>query len=168
MLESTGEGIHVYDLAHRYFESAFSSRIRALAVRRVSVERTPYDAARAADFCRAVRGSLYSTVRDELKEAVSYHLADEAGAARRDAAAKDPSHFCSKVSYGFFQQRPLRHALSADRARAAGSRSDTTKHRGRGNFRAAKGASQALGRRSGASKSAAATDAAVMRWSWCT
>ena len=27
---------------------------------------------------------------------------------------------------------------------------------------------QALGRRSGASKSAAATDAAVMRWSWCT
>ncbi|KAH8076410.1 hypothetical protein JL721_409 [Aureococcus anophagefferens] len=103
VLESTGEGIHVYDLAHRYFESAFSSRIRALAVRRVSVERTPYDAARAADFCRAVRGSLYSTVRDELKEAVSYHLADEAGAARRDAAAKDPSHFCSKVSYGFFQ-----------------------------------------------------------------
>ena len=103
VLESTGEGIHVYDLAHRYFESAFSSRIRALAVRRVSVERTPYDAARAADFCRAVRGSLYSTVRDELKEAVSYHLADEAGAARRDDAAKDPSHFCSKVSYSFFQ-----------------------------------------------------------------
>ena len=108
VLESTGEGIHVYDLAHRYFESDFARRVAALAVRRVSVDRTPYDAPKAAAFARKVRGSLYSTVRDELKDAIDYH-ADAPPDDERPAAAAPGddieyrSHFCSKVCTEFFQ-----------------------------------------------------------------
>ena len=103
LLESTGEGIHVYDFAHRYFESKMSTRVSAVAVRRLAAPRSRDDAARAAEFCATVRGSLYSTTRDEFTHAIEYHGRRGSDVAADAADMEHRSHFCSKVVAEFLQ-----------------------------------------------------------------
>jgi len=73
LLESTGEGIHLYDLAHRLFEARAATRYSVFAVRRLRGAAGRDDDARVAAFVRDVRGSLYSTIKDELKLSLQHH-----------------------------------------------------------------------------------------------
>ena len=121
LLESTGEGIHVYDLAHRLFQSDATACVSCYGVRRrlggpSDAELAP----KAADFVARVRGSLYSTVRDEFKESIAFRLSDAAPPRTpkippREDALEHRSHFCSKVVYSFYKETGL---VSDDRAAA--------------------------------------------------
>ena len=108
----------VYDLVHRLFLSGEPGRYSAIAIRRLAdaPPRKAGHTAALACFVRRVRGSLYSTVKNELKESVELHvLKPYRGASSNDDARRKfhdlqdggtplaelprekHSHFCSKV-----------------------------------------------------------------------
>ena len=108
----------MYDLVHRLFLSGEPGRYSAIAIRRLAdaPPRKAGHTAALACFVRRVRGSLYSTVKNELKESVELHvLKPYRGASSNDDARRKfhdlqdggtplaelprekHSHFCSKV-----------------------------------------------------------------------
>lgn len=112
ILESTGEGIHLYDLAYRVFESPdFVKRMSRLAVRRLVNAPQRDDPELVSGFIKRVRGSLYSTIKDELHDSVVGHQTDSSpktdsqtelqhsGAQKQDG----DSYFCSKLVAEFYQ-----------------------------------------------------------------
>jgi len=109
LLESTGEGIHLYDLAHRLFLAP--APFCALAVRRLRDAPNRSDHERVGGFLKEVRGSLYSTVKDELRVSISYHhgAADDNKVSEFKAQHESHvpeemrSYFCSKVVAEFYQ-----------------------------------------------------------------
>ena len=72
LLESTGEGIHLYDLAHRLFESS-SKRWTSIAIARLHNASGRDDTAKINAFIKQVRGGIYTVAKDELKAAISFH-----------------------------------------------------------------------------------------------
>ena len=108
----------VYDLAHRLFLSGDPGRYSAIAIRRLT-DAPPREAGHTtalAGFVRRVRGSLYSTVKDELKESVELHVMQpfrgasstddvrrkfhelpDGGTPLAELPPEKRSHFCSKV-----------------------------------------------------------------------
>ena len=123
LLESTGEGVHLYDLAHRLFESGYLDKFSALAVRRLKLSPEHHDTAatheRAIDFISQVRGSLFSTAEDEMKNALDFHNHRQRRSTslrHQDSASSESSvrslgnldesersHFCSKAVAAFYQ-----------------------------------------------------------------
>jgi len=115
LLESTGEGVHIYDLAHRLFEASYMDSSGSLgphcwrgvctgiAVRRLLDAKDRDDDAKAMKFVDDVRGKVFSTVKDEFKDSVRKHTT---GLGDVEAAVDGRSHdsfFCSKLVYEFYQ-----------------------------------------------------------------
>jgi len=94
LLESTGEGIHVYDLAHRLFESYYAGLHSVVAVRRLRGVANQGDTPRVETFIQKVRGKLYTTKPEELKAAVGH-------TAKQDTDKE--SYFCSKIVAAFYK-----------------------------------------------------------------
>lgn len=95
LLESSGEGIHVYDFGHRIFESAFRERITVGGIRRLSGVQNRNDVARVEQFVQSVRGRLYTTDTSQLK-----------GAMERNVQMTDidkSSAFCSQAVVAFYK-----------------------------------------------------------------
>lgn len=72
LLESTGEGIHLYDLAHRLLESG-TKRWTSMAIARLHDAPGRDDTDKINAFIESVRGGIYTVAKDELKAAISFH-----------------------------------------------------------------------------------------------
>jgi len=97
LLESTGEGIHVYDFAHRLFETSYAKEVKVVAVRRLEGVTNRDDTAQVESFIEKVRGHLYMTNTKELASAVRHVNSSD-----HDEIADD-STFCSKLVAGFYR-----------------------------------------------------------------
>ncbi|KAJ1449375.1 hypothetical protein M885DRAFT_500608 [Pelagophyceae sp. CCMP2097] len=102
LLEATSEGVHVYDLAHRLLQSAWSAQFAAVAVRRLTAGR---DAEKAAAFARNVRGCLFSTTPNQFRDGIAWQLSDKGEARGCEACAGDArrSRTCSQLVTELYQ-----------------------------------------------------------------
>merc|ERR1712232_1199719 len=122
MGESTGQGTHVYDFCHRLFEDPESPhRPDWIAVRRLRTAPGREDNDMVEEFVAKVRGTLYSTVPDELHHAFQHDQA----VGHDDAPGE--SFFCSKLVAQFYQHmgwlstvRPAPDYLPGDFAESGG------------------------------------------------
>ena len=133
LLEATGEGIHLYDLAHRLFESR-EKQWASMAIVRLHDAANRDDYTRINDFVEQVRGRIYTVAKNELGAALAMRRTSTAatGCAQlpdQDRATGDD--FCAALVMRFYRHmgwvdsssgsRPVNSVMSCDFAAAAES-----------------------------------------------
>ncbi|CAB9517203.1 expressed unknown protein [Seminavis robusta] len=132
LLESTGEGIHLYDLAHRLFESG-AKPWTSIAIARLHNAPGRDDTERINSFIQSVRGGIYTVAKDEIKAAISYHKRDNSYSNSNDKlqdndnsqdfpqGARGSDDFCASIVQRFYhhmgwvdQSRPFNSVMPSD------------------------------------------------------
>merc|ERR1712216_346323 len=99
LLESTGDGVHVYNLVSRLRDdTTIAERYKVIALRKIKVQRTAAMLAGLDEFIAAVRDTPFEQNRDELQAAVM-----------RDRTLEEDwsSMFCAEVAAEALQQMGL-------------------------------------------------------------
>lgn len=123
MLESTGEGIHLYDLAHRLFESG-TKKWTAIAIARLHDAPGRDDTEKINEFIEQVRGGIYTVAKDELKAAISFHHTNSDQTVppqQLPEGARGTDDFCASLVYRFYhhmgwvdKSRPFNSVMPSD------------------------------------------------------
>ena len=130
LLESTGEGIHLYDLAHRLFESD-NKRWTSIAIARLNNAPCRDDTARINAFIETVRGGIYTVAKDELKAAIAFHHQNSMGSTASTTSqpqkqqlpegARGTDDFCASLVQRFYfhmgwvdDTRPFNSVMPSD------------------------------------------------------
>ena len=131
LLEATGEGIHLYDLAHRLFESR-EKQWASMAILRLHDATNRDDFVKINEFVEQVRGRIYTVAKNELGAALAMRRTSTAatGCAQlpdQDRATGDD--FCAALVMRFYRHmgwvdsstgsRPVNSVMSCDFAAAA-------------------------------------------------
>jgi len=121
LLESTGEGIHIYDLAHRIFESGEEGRWTTIAIARLHDAPGRDDTERINGFLEEVRGGLYSVAKDELKAAISFRREGSGEEVELPEGQRGTDDFCAGLVQGFYHHmgwvdltRPVNSVMPSD------------------------------------------------------
>jgi len=121
MLESTGEGIHLYDAAHRLLES--QSKWRSIAVAKLHDVPDRDNVEKINSFIESVRGGIYSVAKDELKAAMSFHssLALSKQKESLPEGHRSSDDFCASLAMRFYHHmgwiddsRPCNSVMPSD------------------------------------------------------
>lgn len=124
MLESTGEGIHLYDLANRLFES--QSKWTSIAIARLENVPDRDNVEKINSFIANVRGGIYTVAKNELKAAISFHSTSDAEEIKRPsqmlpAGNRSSDDFCASVVMRFYRhmgwvddKRPCNSVMPSD------------------------------------------------------
>lgn len=124
LLESTGEGIHLYDLAHRLFEPGGGRRWSSIAIVPLHGAPNRQDTVKINAFVQNVRGQIYTVAKDELKAAISFHDNSHASGLLSpvlpNAAHRDDT-FCASLVMLFYRHmgwvghsRPVNSVMPCD------------------------------------------------------
>ena len=120
LLESTGEGIHLYDLAHRLFESG-NKRWTSIAIARLHDAPGRNDTEKINAFIESVRGGIYTVAKDELKAAISFHHSTTTAPQQLRVGARGTDDFCASLVQRFYYHmgwvdasRPFNSVMPSD------------------------------------------------------
>jgi len=106
LLESTGEGTHLYDLANRLFEQG-NRKYLTIGISRLNDAPDRDNTAKINEFIKSVRGDLYSVTDNELNAAMTYHDSSSSESLpRADLLPKkneDGSEYCASLVMKFYE-----------------------------------------------------------------
>mmetsp|Transcript_10856 Transcript_10856/g.11658 ORF Transcript_10856/g.11658 Transcript_10856/m.11658 type:complete len:601 (-) Transcript_10856:505-2307(-) len=106
LLESTGEGTHLYDLANRLFEQA-DRKYLTIGISRLNDAPDRDNTAKINEFIMSVRGELYSVTDNELNAAMTYHVSSSSESIpRTDVLPKkneNSSEYCASLVMKFYE-----------------------------------------------------------------